>query len=415
MTLSALARYLFLFDRDAILAISADRRALWVGLLFVLSAGLAREYDAEYLLAEPWHLLIPPGASLVSAGLLYLVLVLTIYFFRKGRPPFLELGARFLALFWLTAPLAWIYAVPWERFLGEAAAAEANLWSLGIVAAWRVFLMIRVVSVIFGVRLRTAIWPVMLFADALAFAALSTLDARILAIMGGVRLSDAEQVLRMGALLLMAASFYSAVVWIAGTVIVLFGNMRDPLDFPPLREATPQEGKGPWILAGAAIAAGLAVLPLTQPEQQRRHQVESLLAQGDYDAALDLLCAHPEGAFPPHWDPPPRRFHVNLEAPATPDALEIASRLVKRPGAPEWVARAYTRKLASFANSPDLVYGEEPPPRTQLLLETLLAWPDPSAYRDLEEINNWRTGEDPRYEAERKLYAQLLEKRQRKP
>ena len=34
-------------NRQAILELAADRRALWVGLLFVLSAGFAREYDAR--------------------------------------------------------------------------------------------------------------------------------------------------------------------------------------------------------------------------------------------------------------------------------------------------------------------------------------------------------------------------------
>ncbi len=37
----------FLFgDRRAILAAAGTRSLVWLGLLFVLSAGLAREYDA---------------------------------------------------------------------------------------------------------------------------------------------------------------------------------------------------------------------------------------------------------------------------------------------------------------------------------------------------------------------------------
>jgi len=40
----------------------------------------------------------------------------------------------------LTSPLAWLYAVPVERFLSIEMAISVNLWFLGIVAAWRVVL-----------------------------------------------------------------------------------------------------------------------------------------------------------------------------------------------------------------------------------------------------------------------------------
>jgi hypothetical protein len=52
-------RTLFLYlicNSQAILEIARGRRPLGLGLLFVLSAGLARDYDGEDLLHEPWHL-----------------------------------------------------------------------------------------------------------------------------------------------------------------------------------------------------------------------------------------------------------------------------------------------------------------------------------------------------------------------
>src|SRR3954453_13110363 len=58
-------------DRDAIRSIAGNPHALWVGLVFVLSAGFAREYDGEDLLAEPWHLLIPFAASLPASLALF--------------------------------------------------------------------------------------------------------------------------------------------------------------------------------------------------------------------------------------------------------------------------------------------------------------------------------------------------------
>ena len=100
-------------SRRAILDLAADRHGLWVGLLFVLSAGFAREYDGQDLLREPWHLLIPLGASLAASFALFLVACGPVFFQGEGRPPFFSAYRSFLTLFWMTAPLAWLYAVPY--------------------------------------------------------------------------------------------------------------------------------------------------------------------------------------------------------------------------------------------------------------------------------------------------------------
>ena len=75
MTLGTLARYL-IGDRTAILTLVRQRGALLVGALLVLSAGFAREYDGEDLWHEPWHLLLPFGASLTTSFFLFTLTVL---------------------------------------------------------------------------------------------------------------------------------------------------------------------------------------------------------------------------------------------------------------------------------------------------------------------------------------------------
>src|SRR5262245_33154150 len=70
MGILMLVRYLC-GSRDAIQTIAGNRHAPWIGLLFVLSAGFAREYDGEDLLHEPWYVVIPVGASLVTSFLLF--------------------------------------------------------------------------------------------------------------------------------------------------------------------------------------------------------------------------------------------------------------------------------------------------------------------------------------------------------
>src|SRR5262249_34272404 len=101
-------------NRQAIFDIATDRRAIFIGFLFLLSARCAREYDGEDLLHEPWYLLIPLAASLASSFLLYLVTygVVCLWRAQGTGPTFLNGYRSFLGLFWMTAPLAWLYAVP---------------------------------------------------------------------------------------------------------------------------------------------------------------------------------------------------------------------------------------------------------------------------------------------------------------
>lgn len=109
MRAATLVRYLF-GDLDAARAIAADPwRAIGVGLLFVCSAMIAREYDGEYLPAEPIHIALPflggLGGALASGSLLYGVSRL-----RGGSTPgYVTMLARWTALFLFMAPLAWLY------------------------------------------------------------------------------------------------------------------------------------------------------------------------------------------------------------------------------------------------------------------------------------------------------------------
>lgn len=112
--------------REAILEIASTPGALGVGALLVLSAGLARNYDKPELWDQPQRLLGPFAASLGIS----LVLFLVVYGLARAQ------GLRhspwrayrsFLALYWTTAPLAWLYGIPFERMLAPLDATRANL------------------------------------------------------------------------------------------------------------------------------------------------------------------------------------------------------------------------------------------------------------------------------------------------
>ena len=182
-------------SESAMAALAVHPWSLRVGLAFVLLAGVAREYDGEDLLGEPWHLLVPLVASLVSCTLLFLLLNFGAW--RKGvaredRPGYLA----FLRLFWLTAPLALVYAIPFERVLPPVAAAHANMALLLIVATWRVWLMIRVTRVLFGASRFAATSLVLFYGGVLLFFALQFSPVPIIHVMGGLRLSPAERAIQ---------------------------------------------------------------------------------------------------------------------------------------------------------------------------------------------------------------------------
>ncbi len=122
---------------SAIRAIAKNRSSVWAGLLFVVSVGIAREYDGEYLLAEPWHLLAPIGASLVTSLILFVILETSFNLPSETKPSRKSIWRdyrSFLGLYWLTAPMAWLYAIPVERIDDAPGSVRANLALLAIVS-----------------------------------------------------------------------------------------------------------------------------------------------------------------------------------------------------------------------------------------------------------------------------------------
>jgi hypothetical protein len=311
---------------------------VWLGLLFVLSAGFAREYDGEDLLHEPWHLGIPLVASLGTSILLYCLLptrgngeLAPEFSFWRGY-------RSFLSLYWMTAPLAWFYAIPVERFLSAGEATRANLWLLGIVATWRVLLMIRVVSVLFNVSFRRALFPVMLFADTVALVLLLLTPLPIVSIMGGIRLTESEQMIQHTAFRIGFTGLLTWPVWLIGIVAVRssatgpwipgFGTSNDR-----------RIAHSAWGFAVCALVVWVPILPITQPEQQLRWRVESDLRAGRIESALDTMSSHGRTDFPPHWEPPPRVGYGER----MPSLVSILTVAYFRE--PDWVRAAYFEKL----------------------------------------------------------------------
>jgi hypothetical protein len=343
MGVGTLVRYLILGDRQAIRTIARSRHALAVGALFVLSAGLAREYDGEDLLHEPWHLLLPFAASVAASAVLYVASV--------GHPCRKGNGFRgyfsFLALFWMTAPLAWLYAVPYERFLSARQATAANLLTLAVVAAWRVALMARVLQVGMGYARQEAAVKALFVANGLLLLALGVKvlgvvhAADILSSMGGVRQPEEETVVGTVTFFLFPLSVFACIA--LGVLLGYYHPSRPRWRVLSDRAPAPSPSRPLWCLAVVSVAAWVIVLPFTQPEQQRRHRVERAFEQGRLDEALAEMSAHPREAFPSHWVPPPPPGQSGYSK--LPGLLDVMDKMIEGPPPADWVREAY---LARF-------------------------------------------------------------------
>tara|TARA_R110000782_G_scaffold23887_1_gene62111 strand:+ start:941 stop:2260 length:1320 start_codon:yes stop_codon:yes gene_type:complete len=323
--------------RDAIERIAVSRSATVASFVFVLTAGIAREYDGEYLLAEPWHALRPLGASAVTGTVLFLLVRLAT--FRRGAtdgPGLAESYRRFMTCFWMTAPLAWLYAIPYERFLSPGDAVMANLWTLALVAAWRVLLITKVAAVLTGSRTIPMFFIVMLFSDAVAFAVFAFIPVPVMDFMGGMQHTERDALLASTAFLMQFLTVLSAPVWILGAIAAV--SSLTPA--PPRFDAAPIPARDWNPLLAASVLIWIAPLIIAQPEQARRHRVDQLFASGDTPAALAELSKHPESFYPRRWELPPRLGYRE----ETPDLDAVREVIDTQPTA-EWVAAAYADKI----------------------------------------------------------------------
>jgi hypothetical protein len=264
------------------------------------------------------------------------------------------LGYRsFLSLYWMTAPLAWLYAIPVERFASPAEAVQFNLTLLGIVSLCRVLLMTRVVEVLYGFSKATAFFLVMLFADGVAMAVLLFTPLPIFDIMGGIRMTESEQLIRNTATSVAVLGVLSFPVWVIGLGISsAVGRRRTKLSEVMVNQKWPVEKNVArlaidwklWVVAACSLLVWGAILPFTQPEQRLRYDVEKTLNANRISEAIELMSRHKRQDFPPHWDPPPRLAYANAAPP-----LKNVLTIIADEGSAEWVQKLYFEKLQSTA------------------------------------------------------------------
>ncbi|WP_010588423.1 hypothetical protein [Schlesneria paludicola] len=260
-SLSTVVAYLF-GSRAAILNLASNRGTIWLSLLLVISAGFAREYDGEDLLHQPAHLFLPLIASLATSMLLFSLIYLLSLRRQAGTGNFLGAYLIFLGLYWMTAPLAWLYAIPFERFMNAADAVSMNLNLLGLVSIWRVLLITRVIAVIFNARLET-FFPVMLFADTVALFLTSLVPVPLMATMGGIRLTESESIISNRTMEVVILGMLSYPVWLLGTCVVFSLSTPVWTWMVTDRQSIDRIRRSVWVVATLMILGWIVVLPIT--------------------------------------------------------------------------------------------------------------------------------------------------------
>jgi hypothetical protein len=331
----------------AIQEVARNRSALWTGIVLVLLTGIARNYDQNYFLETPMWLVGPLVFSFFSGSFLYWVLVR-----RFAGSHFPENDPRpaqwpsFMALFWMTAPIAWLYALPVERLLDPYPAAQANLVLLGTVSLWRVLLMSRILEVLFEISFFRALGWVLVAASleiilVLFFGAYTSgsLSRSVLAAMAGMRNSPEEALLSNALGLIWAYSWAVLLVCIALLARRPFRGTVSPLP-------KPSTGRLPWLpLATLAVIWVLIAIP-PQLEQRRYVTHAEFVEQGNYSDGLTYLAQYQRRDFPParRLKPDPYVYRVWQDLPPTIGLLTSNT--------PAWIRHVYLSHLTATLSHP---------------------------------------------------------------
>ncbi len=351
-------------QRGAILRIAASPWALVVGTMLVLSASLARNYDGAYLIKE-WDVLlhgvvVSTANSLVLYSMMFMAIRMRLGTNANTTEPenfsilsglrdtnpstlprtFLCGYLSFLGLFWMSAPMAWLYGIAYERWFTPVEAVQANLNTLTVVSIWRVALMTRVLSVIFGARALPTFFIVMLFSDVAVVIGAMASPKPLVDFMGGMQHAPEDAAVSNANFLTMFFGILSLPVWLVGGIWAM-AVMKGRWNVEA--RGWGRTPRGLISVATMAVVAWVVLMTSTQAEQRNRWEADGLLRAGKIEESLTMMSAKGREAFPPIWDPAPRIGWGER----TPMIEEVAKVILQREPA-AWVGRMYAIKSGRY-------------------------------------------------------------------
>jgi hypothetical protein len=279
-------------NRRAIQKVAASPLALVLGGLFIIAAGLARNYDHHILKDEPLWILGPIGMSLFSS--------LFIFGFIRVFGRLRSEGHRgrnyraFLSCFVMTAPLAWLYGIPFEQHTDLLTATKANFVILLLVSVWRLALTVRFTSVLFNFSPARAFTLVTIPASFEMVVATFFKSISIVGIMGGMRLSESDRFLREAT---GTVTFGSLILFASAVLMTLATSRGDARGWtkPP---KTSKPSVASWILAVGVIGLWSFIAIKPQTRLQNRQTIRELIGNKDFEGASDFLNTRTRDDFP---------------------------------------------------------------------------------------------------------------------
>lgn len=310
-----------------------------LGLLLVLTSSFARNYDGADLLNEPHVLTHGVVVSILNSFIIYCLVSLSVGKAARATVPFWSGYGTFLTLFWMTSPMAWLYAVPYEHFLTPLSAISANGWTLALLSVWRVAIITRVLSVLWGVRARLILPIVLVFSSVSLVIAARYAPVPVVDFMGGMQHSPEEQAL---ASMNLMVGFFSVVltpIFAIASLIAIAALLKSQARWSIVQTKTRLVGPSTWESLMAIAILIVVGLVMMQPAQQRRHTAEQMLKASQVSDAFKYMSRFERSDFPPIWDPPPRSAYREY----LPEMQAIRDALISRDVAP-WVAEKYLQK-----------------------------------------------------------------------
>ena len=320
--------------------------ALPVGFLLVLTAGLARNYD-HLDLATQWEWFLGPLlVSFFSCCFIFLIVYPATGMLRRGGP--MPQFAGFLAAFWMTAPCAWVYGIPVERWTDLVTATRWNIAFLAVVSLWRVLLLARVVAVLTGAGYLRCLVAVLLPASVEAFVASLFQMTSVIGIMSGVRISPEHELLVAASKFVMSTSL---IVFVLCLIVHCLINSLQPgsraMSAMPSPSARPQA----WgALAFAAVALG-GWFAIAQPAQVavRNHaSLQQLVRHEHYEGAVAFASLRSPDDFSAIHYLPPDPWNDYAGVPL------VKLLLATDDDTPEWLVRTWAEQFGLHLSSIDV-------------------------------------------------------------
>ncbi|MDF1712630.1 MAG: hypothetical protein P1U90_10360 [Akkermansiaceae bacterium] len=298
ITPRTIARFL-VGKRDAIEQIASSRSAFFLAALFIVSAGLARNYDHHILVREPLWIFGPFAMTFFSSFFIF-GFVKSLGGLNRGALKSLPTPSSnyfpFLRCFAMTAPLAWLYGIPVEQLTTALVATQFNFAVLLIVSFWRLILMMRVIIVLFNFNPLRAFCLISIPASFEMFFATFIKSVSIVGIMGGMKLTTAESFLYKATQAVTAGSLF---LFIAACLLIFFSKRGEIRKHPPV-ENTPKVSRPTWIVAVTTIA--LWLVASSQPQKRLRNlaKFQNLIKERQYQEAQAFTGSINNTDFPPH-------------------------------------------------------------------------------------------------------------------